>query len=441
MKQSVFLILFIGFIAVFPTKGQDHSTNYLTVLSVTPDNEVLFYRYLVDKFYVLNKNNLFWMHRDTQKILLRQKLADYINSSYASGLIEKKYHLEALQFYADATLTDTGLLKKADRLYTDAAIALCKDLYHGYKIEPWVGYDQLSVKYAEPDNEYLLQQLLLASSADKFQSLAESLEPSHTAYIHLKEELKKQLQRNHQDTVSMLQLSMNYYRWIHHYKFQKLIVINLPEARLRYYENDSLLLNMKTVVGKTSTPTPRFATVCDQVILYPYWYVPRSIIFNEYLPRIKKNPSWIDANNMQVIDGTGKVMDHLKMNWASFHAGYFPYTIRQSTGCDNALGVLKFNIISPYGVYLHDTNNKTAFLSGLRYYSHGCIRIEEPFALGNKLLQGKLDTAYLQACFKEKRPEIIQLEKPIPIFSVYMQAVANNEGKIHYYKDIYKLRR
>ncbi len=267
----------------------------------------------------------------------------------------------------------------------------------------------------------------------------ESLEPGDKEYAALKKELGNQVEKDHKDTVAILQLSMNYYRWVHHFKFEKMIVINLPEARLRYYENDSLVLNMKTVVGKTSTPTPRFATVCDQVILYPYWYVPASILFTEYLPRIRKNPSWIDANNMQVVDGSGKIMDHMKMNWASFNAGNFPFMLRQSTGCDNALGVIKFNIATPYGVYLHDTNNKTAFFSGLRYYSHGCIRIEEPFELGNKLLAGKLDTAYLQSCFRDKRPEFIKLVQHVPVFSVYMQAVGSTSGKVFYYRDIYKL--
>jgi murein L,D-transpeptidase YcbB/YkuD len=142
---------------------------------------------------------------------------------------------------------------------------------------------------------------------------------------------------------------------------------------------------------------------------------------------------------MQIVDGSGKVVDHYKLNWTVFHSGYFPYTIRQSTGCDNALGVLKFHIVTPYGVYMHDTNNKTAFLSGLRFYSHGCIRLEEPLELGNKLLTQKLDTAYLQSCYKDQKPKPILLEKPVPVFSVYMQAVADTKGKIRYFKDIYRL--
>jgi L,D-transpeptidase YcbB len=402
-------------------------------------DENLLYPSLVNQFYQLNRNNLFWISEQKDKEDLRQQLFTSIDTAWYFGFIDKKYHLEELKMYAAAIPSDSLGLLKADRLYTDAAIALCKDIYQGFKMSPWVGHDQLSDKYADADNEYLLKCLLAIKTSDHLKRTIDILEPAHKEYLVLKQELQKQKDKKASDSIVFLQVSMNYYRWIHHFRFEKFIVVNLAAARLQYYEKDSLVLDMKTVVGKPSTPTPRFATVCDQVILYPYWYVPRSITFNEYLPRIKNNPSWLDGNNMQVIDGTGKIINHHTLNWASFHTGYFPYIIRQSTGCDNALGVLKFNIITPYGVYLHDTNNKTAFLSASRYYSHGCMRLEEPLELGNYLLNGKLDTTYLQSCFKEQKPIPVFLEKPVPVFAVYMPAVADSKGRVRYYKDVYKL--
>jgi L,D-transpeptidase YcbB len=399
--------------------------------------EDLLYPALVQRFYTLNDHQLFWM-KDEKDMLRRQKLLGLIDSAYYMGLAEKKYH------YAELLLNITGPfdsaeLQIADRLYTDAAIALCKDVFQGYKTKPWVGYDQLSEKYAEQDNEYLLKRLVNTRNADSLAGFLASLEPSLPEYAILKKELRKQLEENNADTVVMLRSSLNYLRWIHHFGFEQFIVINLPETQLRYYEKDSIALEMKIVAGQTSTPTPRFATVCDQVILYPYWYVPASILFNEYLPKIKNNPSWIDANNMQVIDGSGKVMNHLKMNWSGYHKGNFPYTLRQSTGCDNALGVIKFNIITPYGVYMHDTNKKYVFLSVRRYFSHGCMRLEKPFELADKLVPGKINPTYLESCFKEQKPEFIRLPKTIPVFSVYKLAVVNASGKVVYYKDIYKL--
>src|SRR5678809_1562692 len=160
------------------------------------------------------------------------------------------------------------------------------------------------------------------------------------------------------------------------------------------------MLRMKAVVGKPSTKTPRFAAHCNQVILYPYWNVPASIARNELLPKFKRHPQEIDELGMQVIDRKGNIIDHHKLNWKKFGKNYFPFRIRQSTGCDNSLGIMKFNLTSPLGVYLHDTNNKVAFRSDLRYYSHGCIRIEEPTELANYLIPGKIDSKFLEACIK-----------------------------------------
>jgi L,D-transpeptidase YcbB len=299
----------------------------------------------------------------------------------------------------------------------------------------------LSEKYEATSNEFLLQSLLAVQTAAQLQGMVNKLEPEHKEYLALKQAYLYQLGKRSSDSASRLLHSLDIYRWIHHFHFDQFVVVNLPAARLQYFENDIVILDMKTVVGKPATTTPRFATICDQAILYPYWYVPRSITFNESLPKIKANPGWIDANNMQVIDGNGKVMDPYKLNWSSFHSGYFPYTLRQSTGCDNALGVIKFNIITPYGVYLHDTNNKTAFLAGARFFSHGCIRLEDPIGLGNRLLKEKLDTNFLKACFKEQKPIPVQLKKPLPVFVVYMTVAANANGKLNYYKDVYKLLR
>jgi len=435
MKHLLSSLVFTAFILSLRQVGKlGLETGDLIVLPRAVADEKLFYPELVNKFYQLNEGRLFWTTDS-----LRQQLVQGIDTAFYGGLVREKYHEGELSVERRVPETDSIGLLASDRLFTDAAIALSKDIYQGYRTKTWVGYDQLSPNNADTDNDFLLQGLMRIQNSDQFKLFLTSLEPSHTAYTMLKQELRKQTEKHARDTIAFLVTSMNFYRWIHHFHFEQVIVINLPAARLQYYENDSVVLQMKTVVGKPSTPSPRFATVCDQAILYPYWYVPRSITFNEYLPKIKNDPSWLDGNNMQVIDGSGKIMDHHKMNWAAYHTGYFPYIIRQSTGCDNALGVIKFNIITPYGVYLHDTNNKTAFLSGQRFYSHGCIRLEDPFELGNRLLAGKLDTNFLRSCFKEQKPVPVVLGEPVPVFSVYMPAMVDAGGKIRYYKDIYKL--
>jgi len=133
--------------------------------------------------------------------------------------------------------------------------------------------------------------------------------------------------------------------------------VNIASATLRYYEHGKLKLLTKVVVGKPSTRTPRFAAYCNEIILYPYWNVPTKIVLNELLPKFKSDSSYIDELNMQLINAGGQVVDHYKLNWNRYSSRYFPFRVRQGTGCDNSLGVIKFNLASPLGVYLHDTNN------------------------------------------------------------------------------------
>lgn len=410
-------------------------------IPIVPSTEKLIYPLLTAKFYQQNNQQLFWFTADTGSAALRQSLKTVIDSCINIGLDKDKYHYNEIVATSAGkfALEDSAAAMNNDKIFTDAAIALCKDIYQGKNISSWINYDEVSLKYADADNEYLLKSIAAAYSDIVLVQFIISLEPVEKEYTLLKQELKIQLQKKAALPIKQLTTSLNYFRWIHHFKFDQCIVVNIASATLRYYENDSIKLQMKVVVGKPSTKTPRFAAHCNQVILYPYWNVPTSIALNELLPKIKRRPGAIDDMNMQLVDGNGKVINHYIVNWKSISRNYFPYRLRQSTGCDNSLGVIKFNVTDPYSVYLHDTNNKTAFLSGYRYYSHGCIRVEEPVELGNLLLNNRLDTNFLKACYKEQKPMPVDLITPIPVIVIYSLAETDKADKIRYYKDVYSL--
>jgi murein L,D-transpeptidase YcbB/YkuD len=99
---------------------------------------------------------------------------------------------------------------------------------------------------------------------------------------------------------------------------------------------------------------------------------------------------------------------------------------------------MKFNVTSPYDVYLHDTNLKSAFKSNYRYYSHGCIRLEKPFELANCLLSAPVDTAILNSGLKDQNPKTVVLSKPIPVFVIYMTTEVMETG-VRFYSDVYGL--
>lgn len=395
---------------------------------------------LVKKLYTLYGNKLFWLSPGEQSHALRLVLKNKVDSSTNMGLNKYKYHYNELARNIDKNFTteDSVSAKQLDKLFSDVAITYCKDVYQGTGIDKWITYDEVSQKYKDADNDYLLNNLIAVKSTDDLVYFLNSLEPGEKEYILLKSELQNNLKLT---SLQRLQLitSINFYRWLHHFNFEKCIVVNIASATLCYYEYDSVKLEMKVVVGKPSTRTPRFTAHCNQVILYPYWNVPTSIALNELLPQFKRNPEDIDILNMQLIDANGNIIDHHKLNWKIYNGNYFPFRIRQSTGCDNSLGVMKFNLTSPLGVYLHDTDNKGAFLSNYPYRSHGCIRVQEPIKLANYLLPNVVDNKFLESCFEDQVPVPINLSKPVPVFVVYQTAEIDSQNVIKYFKDVYGL--
>lgn len=400
----------------------------------------LIYPSLVKKLNNVSENKLFWFSPGEQSHALRLSLKNKVDSSINMGLNKYKYHYNELARNIDKNFTpaDSVSAKQLDKLFSDAAIAYCKDVYQGVGIDKWITYDEVSQKYRDEDNDYLLNNLIAVKSADDLVYYLNSLEPGEKEYSLLKNELQNRLNLTSLQKQQLI-TSINFYRWLHHFKLEKWIVVNIASATLRYYEYDSVKLEMKVVVGKPSTRTPQFAAHCNQVILYPYWNVPTSIALNELLPQFKRNPEDIDILNMQLFDAKGKIIDHHKLNWKIYSRSYFPFQIRQSTGCDNSLEVIKFNLTSPLGVYLHDTNNKAVFLSNYRYRSHGCIRVQEPIKLSNYLVPNRIDSKFLESCFEDQVPVPINLSKPLPVFVVYQTAEVDIKNVVKYFKDVYGL--
>ncbi len=395
---------------------------------------------LVDKFYKLNHQKLFWFSDSTRNVL-RKVFKEAIDSAAYLGLNSEDYNADLLQANVNRSFSkdDSSSAMEIDRVFTDAAIAYVKDIYCGQKISSWVNADEISSKYAEQDNNYLLQGLIGLKTEEGLKILLSKLEPDRSDYRMLKKAFRDSLNNQNMGAAKHLAVSLNFTRWLYHFKLEKFAVVNIPSAILRYYEYDSVKLKMRVVVGKPSTRTPRLAVYCNQVILYPYWNVPRKIAVNELLPLFKEFPTMIDSMNMQIIDGRGHIVNPEKLPWKQFNKNNFPYEVRQSTGCDNALGVIKFNLTSPYDVYMHDTNFKLAFISNRRYYSHGCIRLEKPVELGNYFLDNKLDQKFLASCMKDQKPITLRIAEPIPVFVVYMPAEVSEDAEIKYYDDVYGL--
>ena len=236
-------------------------------------------------------------------------------------------------------------------------------------------------------------------------------------------------------------MALNMVRWFDGWRNQTSIaILNIPSASLFVYYNDTLSLYSRIVVGKPFTPTPTLSSTITQIVVYPYWHVPNKIATKELLPLIKQNTAFLTSNNFQILSKDGRVLDPNSIPWQTLSISNFPYTIRQSTGCDNALGLLKFEFYSPYGVYLHDTPDKGLFFLNKRYFSHGCMRIEEAPELAQFLLKQRMTeiNTLIGKCLKDQKPRTLKIDKPINFVVFYSTVWYTEKNEIVFYGNPYK---
>ncbi|MBN8784895.1 MAG: hypothetical protein ABS85_16045 [Sphingobacteriales bacterium SCN 48-20] len=253
----------------------------------------------------------------------------------------------------------------------------------------------------------------------------------------LKQEINVPLTRR----ITQLKSTIDANRWLYgRFAPDSVVVVNIPAATLTVSTAREEIIRMRIVVGNPSMPTPTLSSYIREVILYPYWTVPHSIAVNELLPKIKRDKSMLE--NFQLLDQQGRIVNPQTVNWNKLSATNFPYTLRQSTGCDNALGILKLNFDNPFSVYLHDTPAKGGFLLERRFLSHGCMRMEEPFALARLLLPGNeqaVDTLSTETCsIVPDKPLVLKAIKPLRLVVWYQLAGTDAEGNVIFCPDVYK---
>lgn len=411
---------------------------YQGTCETPPISNGLFYPSLVDSIYQLRHGNLLWYGVGQVSLEMRIYLVDKLDSAHLMGLTRKydKYIREVGNPISGEEW-DSSYQRIMDRVLTDAAIAYSIDLFTGRGASGLILYDGISPSYVVGDQKRIIADLARVYTPDALSQFFSGLEPAIWSYRLLRDwQLRKS------DSLSpskrlQIKNAIAYSRWIHHFKFGQRIVVNIPEATLRYYKGDSLQLQMNVVLGKPRTRTPRFSAYCNEIVLYPYWNVPRSIAIKEFLPKIKNDPHVLEEMNIQLLNDEGRILNPLKVNWSNYSRSYFPFELRQSTGCDNSLGVIKFDVNSPFSVYLHDTNYKNAFRASYRFLSHGCIRLEKPLEMAQLILPQQIDSTLITSCLKNQQPMVLKLEKSVPVFVIYQTAVARENGEVYFLKDIY----
>lgn len=240
-----------------------------------------------------------------------------------------------------------------------------------------------------------------------------------------------------EDRIATMELNLERRRWMQDDLGDLYVFVNLADQYLKVVEGDRTIHTAATVVGKPYSRTPVFTEMMKYVVINPDWTIPSSIARNEYLPKLKKSPGSLAADNIRVYAGEARI-DPYTINWTNVSPSSFRYKLRQDPGPGNALGVIKFMFPNPYNVYIHDTPSKGLFARSSRVFSHGCMRVENPIDLGAVILGSQGWTAdRIRAVVASGKKTVVSLDKPIPVHVTYLTAWVNKDGSVHFRNDVY----
>ena len=225
---------------------------------------------------------------------------------------------------------------------------------------------------------------------------------------------------------------------------QRYVVVNIPSTAVETVENGVVHKRYVAVVGDPDHPSPEVDTKAIAVNLNPTWTLPVSIIKNEIIPKMQKNPGYLAKERIRILDGAGHEVNPRSIDWSGQHATN--YILRQDSGTANALGSIRINMPNKYAVYMHDTPSKRFFGADFRFLSHGCVRVQGVYDLAAWLLQGtpgapdgqwSKDTVEGKIAGGEHQE--VKLATAVPVTWVYMTGWSNGEGPANFRDDVYGL--
>ena len=238
--------------------------------------------------------------------------------------------------------------------------------------------------------------------------------------------------------------TMERLRWAPLYQTGRMIVVNVPEYRLRAYAQaegakaQQPVLSMNVIVGKANHQrTPLFNKDMVRVEFSPYWNVPPSITRKEMMPRLQRDPDYVRRNNYEIINSSGARVEANADTLAALASGSM--RLRQRPGRGNALGDVKFIFPNKDNIYLHHTSAPGLFSRGYRALSHGCVRIESPDTLAQFVLQGdpQWPESRIRQVMDRRISQTAQVQEPLPVILTYLTAVIDEEGSLKFVPDVY----
>lgn len=344
-----------------------------------------------------------------------EQLLEYIDTIGSHGLDPANYAPDALR---EAIGSDSANL--LEHQATQSFGLLARDLATGHLPPGQRGRYFILSDSMSPSRVALLIDAALAGG--EIGAVLEGLAPQHPDYAALRKALSA-LPASRRHEREMIAASLERWRWLPRGLGQRYIMVNIPEYRLRLMEGNSETAAHRVIVGKVQTPTPQFSAAVNAITFGPSWHVPQSIVAESVGRLVRSNPDAARARGyVWSFDSRGRLQ------------------VTQMPGPANALGQVRFDMPNPFSVFVHDTPNKELFDRAERTLSHGCIRTEHPLDLAAMLLDGpEWSQQAIQDVISQSRTMRVPLDRPVPIYIVYMTAAVQRDGTVRYLDDPYSL--
>lgn len=251
-------------------------------------------------------------------------------------------------------------------------------------------------------------------------------------------ETRAALQRTPEQTLQQLRANLQRWRWLPRDLGERYLLVRTGAYAMTLVEQEQAVQQYRVISGRPHRPTLSFGSDLDHVILNPPWTVPFRLAVEDLLPRQRRDGDYFASHQIEVleqVEGRWQVVDSSSINWDELSRRHFPYLLRQRPGPLNSLGRIRFGMSNPYSIYLHDTPQQTLFESSERAFSSGCIRVDGIEELAQRLL-GERRLAPVLATLETRH---LRLERPLPVYLVYLTVWVDEQNQAHYHPDVYGL--
>lgn len=233
--------------------------------------------------------------------------------------------------------------------------------------------------------------------------------------------------------LAQVRVNLERLRWLEAYLEPDMLIVDIAGARLLYLEEGRVTWRTRTQVGTVVRKTPLLKSRITHLTMNPTWTVPPTILRQDKLPAIRKDPAYLARNRMQVLDGQGRVLDPEQIDWSA--PGHI--MLRQAAGPGNALGQVAIRFANPFSVYLHDTPSQHLFGRATRTVSSGCVRVEDVQRLLDLLAADEPTARAVASAKAAGKTRQVNLARPLPVLLAYLTVEVDADGRLRYRPDSY----